>query len=220
MRRVVHLSVVLIGLALPIGAQQVPLSDVSQMEFIRGTGTATAYHGSSALKMTGMKNTEGGALAVLKKTHFRNGVIDVDVSGAPAKGAAEDARGFIGVAFRVQSAARYEIMYLRPTNARADDQLRRNHTTQYSAEPDWPWERLRNESPGVYESYADMLPGEWTHMRIVVQGKDASLYVGKADQPCLVVHDLKLGEIEGSVALWIGGDTEGYFRNLSISEKK
>jgi hypothetical protein len=216
MRVVVRLWIVMIGLALPMGAEQIPLSDLSQIELRNGTGETTTYHGSAALKMTGMKNTEGGALAILKKAHFRNGVINVDVSGAPAKDADANARGFIEVAFRVQSAARYEIIYLRPTNARSDDQFRRNHTTQYSSEPEWPWDRLRKESPGVYESYVDMLPGEWTHMRIVVQGKDALLYVGKADQPCLIVHDLKLGEIEGAVALWMGGDTEGYFRNLNI----
>src|SRR5438128_8445754 len=44
------------------------------------------------------------------------------------------ARGFIGIAFRVRG-DRYEYIYLRPTNGRADDQVRRNHSTQYSAHP-------------------------------------------------------------------------------------
>jgi hypothetical protein len=71
----------------------------------------------------------------------------------------------------------------------------------------------------VYESYADMVPGEWTHLRVVVNGVDATLYVGGAQQPCLLVHDLKLGDVEGAVALWIGPGTEGYFRNVKISDK-
>jgi hypothetical protein len=129
----------------------------------------------------------------------------------------QGARGFIGIAFRVQpGASRYECIYLRPTNGRADDQLRRNHTTQYISFPDWPWERLRKDSPGVYESYVDLQPGEWTKVRIVVKGTDASLFVGAATQPCLLVHDLKLGESTGAVALWIGPGTEGYFRDLKI----
>ena|SRR5258708_28541659 len=41
---------------------------------------------------------------------------------------------------------------------RADDQLRRNHSTQYISEPEWPWPRLRSEAPGVYESYVDLVP--------------------------------------------------------------
>jgi hypothetical protein len=56
-------------------------------------------------------------------------------------------------------------------------------------------------------------------MRIVVQGTNASLYVNHASNPCLIVHDMKLGDIEGSVGLWMGQDTEGYFRNLTISKQ-
>jgi hypothetical protein len=95
--------------------------------------------------------------------------------------------------------------------------LQRNHSTQYVSGPDWPWRRLRTETPGKYESYADMGYGEWIHLRIVVHGPDASLYLGNATQPCLVVHDMKLGDTEGGVALWIGPGTEGYFRNLKIT---
>ena len=158
------------------------------------------------------------AIATIPGIRFLDGTIDVDVSGAPVKGAADSARGFIGIIFRQQNNSKpFEILYIRPTNGRADDQLRRNHTVQYSSDPDWPWERLRKESPGVYESYADMQAGEWTHMRIVVKGHDAALYINHAGQPCLIVHDLKLEPKEGGVALWTGSDTEGYFRNLRIT---
>lgn len=104
--------------------------------------------------------------------------------------------------------------YIRPTNGRADDQLRRNHSTQFVSAPDWPWERLRKENPGVYESYVDLAAGEWTHLCVVVHGTNASLYFGGAAQPCLLVHDLKPGNPHGAVALWIGPGTEGYFSGL------
>ena len=159
-------------------------------------------------------------MALMKGSLFHNGSIELDVAGAPAKGAGDFARGFIGIVFREQaSGARFENFYIRPTNGRADDQLRRNHSIQYTSFPDWPWDRLRKETPGVYESYADMVPGEWTHLRAVVQGRDASFYVGGAQQPCLLVHDLKLGDVEGPVGLWIGPGTEGYFRNVRIAGK-
>ena len=66
----------------------------------------------------------------------------------PAADADPAMRGFVGVAFRVdpEDSNRYECFYLRPTNARADVQLRRNHTTQYVSHPDYPWYRLREES--------------------------------------------------------------------------
>jgi hypothetical protein len=196
-------------------AQQIPLTNLSTLDLKNAQAEITTYHGEQALKMTG----NGDAMAIVKNLIFRNGTIDVDVSGTPAKGASEGARGFIGISFRVQAdGAHQERIYVRPTNGRADDQLRRNHSTQYVSEPEWPWERLRKESPGVYESYADMQPGEWMHLRIVVEGTNASLYVGNAPQPCLLVHDLKMGEKEGAVALWIGPGTEGYFRNLKITK--
>jgi hypothetical protein len=182
------------------------------------------HEGASALRLLPKTSKDpgyaaGGPMVILNNVRFKNGAIDVDVSGAPAAGAPEDARGFIGVAFRVQSDSRFEIIYLRPTNSHADDQLRRNHTTQYSSEPDWPWARLRKESPGVYESWVDMETGKWTHMRIVVQGTNASLYVNHSSDPCLIVKDLKLGDAEGGVGLWMGQDTKGYFKNLSITKQ-
>jgi hypothetical protein len=121
------------------------------------------------------------------------------------------------MAFRVKD-GRFEYIYLRPTNGRADDQVRRNHSTQYSAHPDYPFSRLRQDSPEKYESYVDLEPGAWTPMRIVVKGTTARLFVHGAAQPALVVNDLKLGDSSGAVALWIGPGTEGYFTGLSVAQ--
>jgi len=216
------LVTILIAFPLSVNAQQVSLADTSQLSLRNAKAEVTTYHGSSALKLIpddSKSGATGGMLALFNGIKFRNGTIDVDVSGTPAKGADESARGFIGVVFRVQSEGRFEVIYLRPTNSNADDQLRRNHTTQYSSDPDWPWDRLRKESPGIYESWADIAAGEWTHMRIAVHGTNALLYVNGAKNPCLVVHDLKLGDSEGGIGLWMGRDTEGYFRNLKVTRE-
>jgi hypothetical protein len=53
-------------------------------------------------------------------------------------------------------------------------------------------------------------------MRSVVKDMTA-LHIDHSDQPCLIVHDLKLGAVEGAIALWIGSNTGGYFRNLKIT---
>lgn len=160
------------------------------------------------------------AMAILPDSELQNGTIEVELTGKPRAGAAPNARGFAGISFRVQPhASAFECFYLRPTNGRADDQLRRNHSTQYISYPSFSWEKLRAESPGVYESYADLQPGVWTKMKIVVDGKRARLYVNGAAQPCLIVNDLKNGETSGAIALWVGLDTEAYFRNLKISPR-
>jgi hypothetical protein len=160
-------------------------------------------------------------MAVVKGTTFHNGTIEVDVAGLPGSRAGELARGFIGVFFRIQpDGTHMESLYIRPTNGRSTDQLRRNHSVQYTSQPDWPWPRLRKETPGVYETYADMEAGEWVHLKIVVRGTDATLYVGGATQPTLLVHDLKLGDVSGGVALFVGPGTDGYFRNLRITNDR
>jgi len=137
----------------------------------------------------------------------------------PASGTA---RGFIGVAFRINdSNSRFEGIYIRPTNGRADDQLRRNHATQYFSYPDYPFSRLRTESPGVYESYADMGLDEWIQLKIVVQDSRANLFLNGNSQPCLIVNDLKLGATaSGSIGLWVDFGTEGFFTDLTIHPEK
>ena len=46
----------------------------------------------------------------------------------------------------------------------------------------------------------------------------ARLYVNDSPQPVLIVNDLKHGDTEGAVALWIGQGTEAYFSNLRLSK--
>ena len=135
---------------------------------------AATYKGRAAVHFS---DGGGDALGLVKDSTFHNGTIELDIAAMPATGAAQGARGFAGLAFRVQNRNTYEAFYLRPTNGRADDQLRRNHATQYISEPNWPWQRLREETPGVYESYVDLVPGEWTHVKIVVAGSRAELFV-------------------------------------------
>ena len=178
------------------------------------------YKGRSAIQVIANADAANAtSYALIKDTSFRDGVIEVEVAGQPAAGAGEGARGFIGIAFRIQPDGRYEYIYLRPTNGRADDQVRRNHSTQYSSYPDFDFARSRKEAPEKYESYVDLQPGVWTRLKIEVEGRKARLYVHGTEQPCLIVDDLKLEPREGGVALWVGPGTEGYFSNLKITSR-
>ena len=160
-------------------------------------------------------------LAVIEGLEFDNGVIQAEIAGAPGAGAGPGARGFVGIAFRLQSDMKtYDAFYLRPTNGRADDQVRRNHSAQYISHPEWPWARLRKETPEKYESYVDLVPGEWTKVRIEVRGAQARLFVHDQPQPTLIVSDVKTGANgKGAVALWLDVGTEAHFRNLSVTRE-
>ena len=156
-------------------------------------------------------------IAILPDLDIADGVIEAQIAGVPRPDAPAEMRGFVGLAFRVQpQGARFECFFLRPTNGRANDQLRRNHSTQYISHPDHPWYRLREDAPGMYESYTDLVPGAWTPIKIVVRGVQAQLYVHDVPQPCLVVNDLKLGQTHGQLALWIGAGTEAYFSAVGV----
>ena len=182
------------------------------------SGTAkievATYKGKSgAIHLT----DQGESAAIVRGTDFHNGTIEVDIAAKPGANSPEGSRGFAGLAFRIKDRAHYEAFYIRPTNGRADDQLRRNHSTQYISEPEWPWHKLRQEMPGVYESYVDLEPDVWTHFKIVVKGLRAELYIGSATQPCLIVKDLKKGDSRGPIGLWIGQGTDAHFANLKVT---
>jgi len=180
----------------------------------------TNYKGRNAIQVLADPHAANDtSYAVIKGASFKDGTIEVDLAGKPAASAGEAARGFIGIAFRLQEDGKHEYIYLRPTNGRADDQVRRNHSTQYSSNPDFDFARSRQEAPEKYESYADLEPGVWTKYKIEIEGRKARLYVHGADQPCLIVNDMKLEPKEGGVALWVGPGTEGYFSNLKITAK-
>ena len=133
-----------------------------------------------------------------------------------------NARGFIGLAFRInKDNSRFESIYIRPTNGRADDQLRRNHSTQYFSYPDYKFDRLRKEAEGKYESYADMGLNEWIKMKIVVKNAQAKLYLNDNPQPVLIVNDLKLGAANsGAIGLWVDTGTDAFFRDIKVVAEK
>ena len=225
----VVLLIALLTLALSTGFTQVktttiPLDNPSEMQPRHVKTEQVTYKGRKALRVTDAAPAnvaDGIQLVILNQTEFQDGVIEIELTGEPAATAGEGARGFVGVAFRInldaaKDAAKYECFYLRPTNGRADDQVRRNHTTQYISYPDFPWNRLRKEFPEKYESYVDLVPGEWTKVKIEVRGDKARLYVHNAPQPVLVVNDLKQGQ--GRIALWVGAGTVAHFSNLRVSK--
>lgn len=178
--------------------------------------------GKEIVKVTknpAIKEVDQPTFVKIKGTNFQNGTIEVLVLSRLLPDAPEFARGFIGVAFRIhEDNSKFESIYIRPTNARADDQIRRNHTLQYFSFPDFPFLRTRQETPEKYESYTDMALNEWIKIKITVKDSKAQLFINDAIQPCLIVNDLKHGaDTSGAIGLWVDVGTEGYFSDLKIS---
>ncbi len=197
-------------------AQSLPMETTDGLKAYGMIVAPATYKGLKSVRV--IESGKGGeSLVLIEKLVFGDGSIELELAGAPGSNAVGGARGFVGIAFHVASdPGKYEAFYLRPTNGRADDQVRRNHSAQYISHPDYPWERLRKEFPEKYESYVDLESGAWTKIRVEVKGISARLFVHGQAQPTLIVNDLKLGATKGGIALWIGPGTEAHFRNLHV----
>ncbi len=177
-------------------------------------------HVVRVIKDSSIKKFDEPTFVKIKGINFKNGIIEVKVLSKLLKDAPDFARGFIGLAFRIdKDNNRFESIYIRPTNARSDDQVRRNHAIQYYAYPDYKFDRLRKEAPEKYESYTDMQMNKWITMRIAVNGSQAKLFIDENKEPSLIVNDLKLGANgSGEIGLWVDVGTEGFFSDLRIIE--
>lgn len=180
---------------------------------------AVEYLGRKAVRLTSLRpNEDGAGFALVRGTDFQDGAIDVDVAVKITTPPGVRMPGFTGLAFRMKpDGSSYEDVYLRPKNALSDDQAMRNHAVQYGAEPDFGWYRLRREWPFVYESYADIAPETWIHLRVDVAGRAARVYLNGSSKPTLVVDGLKSPNLHGAIALWGYAGEESYFCNLRIT---
>jgi hypothetical protein len=217
-RRFVYLLIAAAPLFRMAEAQSFSLDSADRLTLVGGIKASTEqFKGRKALLATSGNDNQAG-FAIVNGTSFQDGTIEIELAGQPGPGADSAARGFVGVAFRAApDGKKLELFYLRPTNGRAEDQERRNHSAQYDSAPDYPWFRLRKETPGKYESYVDLVPGEWTKVKVTVSGDKARLYVHGSDQPTLVVNDLKLGVSKGAIALFAGPGTVAHFSNLRVT---
>jgi hypothetical protein len=197
--------------------------DPSKLQLRNVKAEPATYKGRKAVRITDTaapNAPDGNRFAILAGSDFADGSIEIDLAGDTLPTADPTARGFTGIAFRMSAdGSKYESFYLRPKNGRAEDQLQRNHSAQYISEPEYPWPRLRQETPGKYESYVDLVAGDWTQVKIEVRAEKARLYVHGSPQPTLIVNDLKHGNSSGSIALWIGPGTLAYFSNLRIARQ-
>jgi hypothetical protein len=141
-------------------------------------------------------------IALLKTASFGDGTIDVDLAmhGHPS---------FAGIAFRAESVNDYELIYVRPHLSRQPDALQ--YTPVFNGSEGW---QLYNGKG--FTAPAELPPNRWVHLRLVVSGYSARLFVDNASEPQLVVTDLKRPWSRGQIGLWsrFGGAN---FSNFSFT---
>lgn len=205
----------------PPDAQAFALSDTKDLVLVNVKAEAVEYKGRKAvriIKEKGTANRDFVGFALLKGTDFQDGTIEADVALKITTPPGVRMPGFFGIAFRARpDASRYELFYLRPGNSHAEDQAMRNHSVQYTSEPDFGWEKLRRAWPSVYETHEELQTETWMKVKIEVKGRSARLYINGSEQPSLIVDGLKGEDLRGGVALWGYRGEEAYFSNLRIT---
>jgi hypothetical protein len=214
MKTLARLSILLFAIAAlhPVHAAEPDLTRFADASVWR-VHNRTASAGSDREKSIRLDARAGDGMAWLVGSDFTEGTIEVDLRGANKPG-----QSFIGIALRGIDDTTFDAVYFRPFNFKNPEAPRRSRAVQYVSMPQFPWERLRNESPGKYESAVNPVPDPdgWFHTRIVVADRKISVFVNDATEPCLVVTELT-DRRGGMIGLWVGNGSAGDFGNLKIT---
>ena len=160
---------------------------------LQGRAKVAEYQGRKSLFLD-------GGIATVKDLVLRDGVVDVDVA-TPAR------RGFFGIQFRVDD-VNGEWVYLRQHKSGAPDAMQ--YTPVLNTGLNW---QLYN-GPG-FTGAVDIPKDVWFHLRLVIAGAQAKLFLDDMDKPVLVMDDLKSGLQKGQLGLAVlTGAT--YFSNFQV----
>ncbi|MGI9550694.1 MAG: family 16 glycoside hydrolase [Aurantibacter sp.] len=156
---------------------------------------------------------DGDGVLWLKTLNFKNGTIELDIKGRDIRG-----ESFVGLAFHGLNRDNFDLIYFRPFNF--ESQEKQGNSIQYVSLPDFTWQRLREEHPGVYENAPTPVPDpdEWLHATIVIDHPTVKVFVNNANEPSLTVEQLSTRK-EGWIGFWVGSNSEGEFKNLKVKEK-
>ena len=154
-------------------------------------------------------------IAWLVDQAFTQGRITVEVRGVDLM-----QRSFVGLAFHGAGRNLFDVVYIRPFNFNAAEPEKKARSLQYMSLPDNTWEVLREKTPGKYEAAITPPPAaeSWVRLTLEIESRHLRVFVNDASAPTLTV-DLLNDRLKGGVGLWVGNNSEGWFRNLTIQPK-
>jgi hypothetical protein len=148
---------------------------------VKGEGAAVeSYLGKSALRL-------GTGNAYRRDVRLEDGTIELDF-------ATTGGRSFFYVQFRMESDGEFEEVYLRPHKTGLGDALQYNPV--YRGESNW---QLYHGEGGT--AAVDIPRDQWVHLKIVLRGERAAIFVGEVKEPQLLVRRLARPSASGYVAL-------------------
>ena len=155
----------------------------------------TVYQGQQALMLD-------GARAYLPDVSFLDGIIEWDMAFTPQ-------RGFAGIRFRMTDETNGEEFYLRPHQSGNPD------ANQYCPLDNGlsSWQLYHGEGYSAAITYPFH---EWFHVKLVIAGDVAEVYIKDMEQPLFHISDLKQQPARGSLHLY-ANRTPTYFANFTYT---
>ena len=144
-----------------------------------------------------------GGLALVKDAKFLNGVIEFDIAFSPD-------RGFVGAAWRVVDTSNYEEFYFRPHQSGNPDA--NQYTPIFNGNAGWQLYYGEDYAAPVRYRF-----NEWMHVKIIVAGTQAEVYIMDMETPALFIPELKRASTTGQVGLSAGNFASGHYSNFSFT---
>lgn len=168
---------------------RVPLD--SAWELSSGGARIEEHKGMRAIRMrTGR--------AIRRDVSLQDGTIEFDMAVTPR-------RSFVFVQFRIAEDAEYEDVYFRPHKSSLPDAIQ--YAPVWHGESNWQL----YHGPGGTAPYT-FAHGEWIHVRLVLEGRRAAIFVGDGDTPEMelrLARDPAPGYLAFSSFVPDGGATDG-----------
>jgi hypothetical protein len=188
-----------------------PLEKIDDPKIWRVVNRRAELHEENGRKFVHFGKGIGEGAYWLVGSDFNEGEIEADLRGKNIRG-----ESFVGFSFHGPEDHKCDTVYFRPFNFQ--DPERRNHSVQYISMPGFPWEKLREETPGKYEAAIDPAPGpdDWFHARIVFESRTVSVFVNGSLKQALVVKEMS-DRKGGMIGL---GGTNADYASLKVTTKK
>ncbi len=197
--RYLLLSTVLLACAAP-SAAQTPLPFSDSRWILTGDGTKReTVDGRDAV-------TVENGFAYRRDVRLLDGSIDFDVRFTPR-------RAFVYLTFRMVNDDEHEELYFRPHKANLPDAVQ--YTPSFKGVSAWQLFHGPGATTALPFAY-----GTWTHVRLVLKGTQAALFVGDMNRPAFVMPHLARDSTPGYIALRVftppGPGEPTRFSNVSI----
>ena len=148
---------------------------------------------------------------------FQNGIIECDMKSTLLPDCWKGARGFIGIAFRIdEKDMEFEGFYIRPTNGRGcENAIRKAHGCQYFAYPGYIWSYYREHNVPDYEAPVDTITlDEWAHLKAIIIDDHAEFYIN--NELVLEIKHMQHKPSKGRIGFNTHIGSDCYFKNLKV----